>query len=347
MVNSKTQSAALPKREEIWYNTDRRKKAVLQPKITWEEKFNHMDLEFKKLCAESVEGLTQYYEQRHDMTCDSVILDNFLWGNYYHIHYAVRDDRAVLYILNIFGKKYASLPVCRMEDMPRYFHELECYFNENLNLPLEIYLADEPAVEYLNLPPDRYTVTELPDYRDYLYSAQALKTLSGKALHKKKNNLNYFCKSYEGRYEYRPLCCSDRDDVWKFLQEWREKKGQEVEGHLDYEVEGIHRVLKNCSMLNVRMGGIYVDDRMEAFSIGSYNTREKMAIIHIEKANPDMRGLYQLINQQFLIHAFPEAEIVNREDDMGLPGLRKAKESYNPMGYAKKFRICQIWPKES
>ena len=120
-----------------------------------------------------------------------------------------------------------------------------------------------------------------------------------------------------------------------------------MEGHLDYEVEGIHRVLKNCSMLNVRMGGIYVDDRMEAFSIGSYNAREKMAIIHIEKANPDMRGLYQLINQQFLIHAFPDAEIVNREDDMGLPGLRKAKESYNPMGYAKKFRICQIWPKES
>ena len=72
-----------------------------------------------------------------------------------------------------------------------------------------------------------------------------------------------------------------------------------------------------------------------------------MAIIHIEKANPDMRGLYQMINQQFLIHAFPQAEIVNREDDLGIPGLRKAKESYGPIGYARKFRVSQNWQQDN
>ena len=89
-----------------------------------------------------------------------------------------------------------------------------------------------------------------------------------------------------------------------------------------------------------------MDGELEAFSIGSYNELEKMAIIHIEKANPEMRGLYQLINQQFLINAFPEAELVNREDDLGIPGLRKAKESYDPIGYARKFRVSQIWQGE-
>ena len=164
-------------------------------------------------------------------------------------------------------KMYASLPVCAIEDMPHYFNEIERYFNENLHLPLEIYLADQEAVDYLNLPAERYSVTELPDAKDYLYSAEALKTLSGKALHKKKNNLNAFKKAYDGRYEYRTLCCSDGCEVWKFLDKWREGKGQEVEGHLDYEVEGIHEILRNCSMLSVRMGGIYVDDQLEAFSI--------------------------------------------------------------------------------
>lgn len=301
-----------------------------------------MELEFKKLGAENIAGLTKYYGRRHDMTCDSVILDNFLWGNYYHVHYTVRDDKAILWIMNIFGKQYAALPVCAMEDMPKYFNELERYFNENLNLPLEIYLADEPAVEYLNLPADKYSVTELPDSRDYLYSAEALKTLSGKKLHKKKNHLNSFMRQYEGRYEYRTLCCSDSMDVWNFLDKWREQKGQEVEGHLDYEVEGIHEILRNCSMLNVRMGGIYVDGALEAFSIGSFNEREKMAVIHIEKANPEMTGLYQMINQQFLIHEFEGAELVNREDDMGLPGLRQAKMSYAPIDFARKFRIKQL-----
>ena len=301
-----------------------------------------MKLEFKKLSAENIEGLSKYYGKRHDQTCDSVILDNFLWADYYHVHYAIVGDKALLWKMNIFGKRYGALPVCAMEDMRECFDMLEAHFNEELGLPLEIYLADEPAVEYLRLPEERYSVTELPDSRDYLYDAQALKTLSGKALHKKKNNLNYFIKTYEGRYEYRTLCCSDSHDVWVFLDRWREGKGQQVEGHLDYEVAGIHEILRNCSILNVRMGGIYVDDKLEAFSIGSYNEREKMAIIHIEKANPEMRGLYQLINQQFLIHEFPEAVLVNREDDMGLPGLRQAKMSYAPIDFARKYRIRQL-----
>ena len=94
--------------------------------------------------------------------------------------------------------------------------------------------------------------------------------------------------------------------------------------------------------MNIRMGGIYVDGELEAFSIGSYNPTERMAVIHIEKANSDMRGLYQLINQQFLIREFPEAEIVNREDDLGIEGLRKAKMSYCPIDFARKYRIRQL-----
>lgn len=301
-----------------------------------------MKLEFKKLTADDIEGLTKFYGQRHDRTCDSVILDNFLWNEYYEVCFAVPDDEAVLWIMTIRGKRYAALPVCKMEDMPRYFGELEKYFNEELHQPLEIYLADEPAVEYLNLPPDRYSVEELPDSRDYLYSAESLKTLAGKDLHKKRNHLNAFMKRYKDRYEYQTLCCSDSHVIWEFLVKWRQKKGQEVEGHLDYEVRGIHEILKNCSVLNVHMGGVYIDGELEAFTVGSFNSREKMAVIHIEKANSDFPGLYQYINQQFLIHEFPEAELVNREDDMGLPGLRQAKMSYAPVDFAKKFRIRQI-----
>ena len=302
-----------------------------------------MDIQFQKLGAENFAELSKYYGRRHDNTCDSVMLDNFLWADYYHVHFCERDDKAVLWIMKILGKMYASLPVCAIEDMPHYFKEIEQYFNDNLHLPLEIYLADQEAVDCLNLPADRYSVTELPDAKDYLYSAEALKTLAGKALHKKKNNLNAFKKAYEGRYEYRTLCCSDGCEIWKFLDQWREGKGQEVEGHLDYEVEGIHEILRNCSMLSVRMGGIYVDDRLEAFSIGSYNSKEKMAIIHIEKANPEMRGLYQMINQQFVQRNCNDVEYVNREEDLGLEGLRKAKKSYYPVMRGIKYMAV---PKE-
>ena len=90
------------------------------------------------------------------------------------------------------------------------------------------------------------------------------------------------------------------------------------------------------------MGGVYIDGQMEAFTIGSYNPVENMAVIHIEKANPEINGLYQFINQQFLIEEFPEVEWVNREDDMGLEGLRKAKMTYYPADYARKYLVEQL-----
>ena len=61
----------------------------------------------------------------------------------------------------------------------------------------------------------------------------------------------------------------------------------------------------------------------------------------MEKGNFSIPGIYQMINQQFLLHSYEDAELVNREDDMGLEGLRQAKESYNPIGYARKYRVCE------
>jgi hypothetical protein len=89
------------------------------------------------------------------------------------------------------------------------------------------------------------------------------------------------------------------------------------------------------------MGGIFIDGRLQALSMGTLNERENMAVISVEKANPDYPGIYQVINQEFLLHEFPEAKLINREDDMGHPGLRKAKESYHPVGYARKFLVLQ------
>lgn len=304
-----------------------------------------MNLNFKPVEAEDLEKLNPFFCKRPNKTCDSVFLDSFIWREYYNVRYAVSDDKAILWLMDLEGKTGSAMPICSEEDLEYYFWKLVEYFNTELKAPLYINLADEEAVEQLGLKnmPDKFKITEQVDLKDYLYDGNAMRTLSGKKLHKKKNHLNAFKREYEGRYEYRRLCCSDRGDVWKFLDRWREEKGEEVEEHLDYEVRGIHEILKNCSLLNVRMSGVYIDGHLEAFTIGSYNPLEQMAVIHIEKANTEIRGLYQFINQQFLIEEFPEAVLINREDDLGLEGLRKAKLSYNPIDYARKYQVEQIW----
>lgn len=304
-----------------------------------------MNLNFKPVEAEDLEELNPFFCKRPNKTCDSVFLDSFIWREYYNVRYAVSDNKAILWLMDLDGKTGSAMPICSEEDLEYYFWKLVEYFNTELKAPMYINLADEEAVEQLGLKnmPDKFKITEQVDLKDYLYDGNAMRTLSGKKLHKKKNHLNAFKREYEGRYEYRRLCCSDRGDVWKFLDRWREEKGEEVEEHLDYEVRGIHEILKNCSLLNVRMSGVYIDGHLEAFTIGSYNPLEQMAVIHIEKANPEIRGLYQFINQQFLIEEFPEAVLINREDDLGLEGLRKAKLSYNPIDYARKYQVEQIW----
>ena len=304
-----------------------------------------MNLNVKPVEAEDLEELNPFFCKRPNKTCDSVFLDSFIWREYYNVRYAVSDNKAILWLMDLDGKTGSAMPICSEEDLEYYFWKLVEYFNTELKAPLYINLADEEAVEQLGLKnmPDKFKITEQVDLKDYLYDGNAMRTLSGKKLHKKKNHLNAFKREYEGRYEYRRLCCSDRGDVWKFLDRWREEKGEEVEEHLDYEVRGIHEILKNCSLLNVRMSGVYIDGHLEAFTIGSYNPLEQMAVIHIEKANPEIRGLYQFINQQFLIEEFPEAVLINREDDLGLEGLRKAKLSYNPIDYARKYQVEQIW----
>ncbi|WP_036610721.1 DUF2156 domain-containing protein [Oribacterium sp. P6A1] len=305
-----------------------------------------MNLEFFTPKSTDAEKIAPFYYMRPNKACDSGVLDTFLWRDYYNIRVCIADDKALLFLMESKGEYFSAMPFCKEEDLLYYFNVLEKYFNDVLKKPLKIYLADEEAVEALALNENcSYLVKEEFDLKDYLYSGDDLRNLSGKKFHKKKNLVNKFMREYEGRWEYRSLCCSDKEEVLEFLDKWYEKRSdeeKEAEDTLEYEIMGLHEMLKECFHLDTfKAGGIYVDGNLEAFSIGALNPGEDMACIAIEKGNSEIPGIYQVINQQFLCHEFPEAAIINREDDVGLPGLRKAKESYNPIGYERKFMVLQ------
>ncbi len=91
-------------------------------------------------------------------------------------------------------------------------------------------------------------------------------------------------------------------------------------------------------MDRLKIAGIYIDGKLEAFTMGEL-LNNNMALIHIEKANPEIRGLYPYINQQFLVHEFPDVEFVNREEDIGIEGLRKAKLILPSMKFVEKYTV--------
>ena len=240
---------------------------------------------------------------------------------------------------------FAAMPYCSEEDLPKYFELLRKHFRQELGCPLRIDLADEDALRVLGLcENDGYVVEEELDLKDYLYDAAELRTLAGKKFQKKRNLINKFMKEYEGRWEEKTMCCVDEYFLEEFMNEWIEKRlseGVESKDTLFSEKEGLIELLRNCDKVTYRIGGLFIDEMLQAFTIGSYNSREKMAVISVEKGNSEIPGIYQMINQQFLLNSYEDAEVVNREDDMGIEGLRQAKESYNPIGYARKYRVIE------
>ena len=190
--------------------------------------------------------------------------------------------------------------------------------------------------------PGRYAFTEDRDNWEYIYKTSDLINLSGKKFRQKKNHLNQFRMQYSN-YEYLPITPDLFDECRKTAAEWVETHHEEG---IEDELVAINLLFDHWDELGLKGGAIKLFGRVEAFSIGEL-INEKIALIHIEKANPDIRGLYQAINNEFIRHTFGDTEFVNREEDMGLPGLRQAKESYNPDHFAEKYDAVYANPEDN
>ena len=144
------------------------------------------NLTFKEPSFEEASKLSKIYSLRKNRTCDSTILDTYIWKNLYKSRIYMEENAAIILMEDENGY-FAAMPYCKEEDLPLYFGLLKEYFNETLHAPLKIHLADEEAMEKLSLFTDpEYEVTEETDLKDYLYSAEELRTLPGKRFQKKK-----------------------------------------------------------------------------------------------------------------------------------------------------------------
>lgn len=303
-----------------------------------------MILNFKEIKAQDLIEVTKYGTLRPIYISEGQFMNQFIWAEYYHTQFATT-DKTLYYLMDISQEKATMMPYCKTEDMIDSFLQIKEYFNNTLKRPLKMYLVDELFMNTVKNTPgfqEEFDFVEDRNCFDYMYDGEKLRTLSGKSYHKKKNHLNSFVKRYKGRFEYRTLCCSDKDEIIFFHQNWIDERKIAEQVHLiEKEESGIYHIFENCSSLDCHLGGIYIDGKLEAYSIGSYAPDSKCAFIHVEKANININGLYNYINQQFLIHEFPDAVLVNREDDLGQEGLRKAKLSYRPIRLEKKYHIKQ------
>ena len=210
---------------------------------------------------------------------------------------------------------------------------------EEAGYPFSMRLVPFPLTEELAKAfPGQLKIVADRDNFDYLYHKNDMIELKGRSLHKKKNHMNYFLKNYE--YEYKPLTSDMAEDAMRFIAEFNARK--EIPPHerelLDMEERAMKDVFENIEKAGYLAGAILIDGKIEALSVGGIINSNTVGV-HIEKANIGYRGLYQIINMEFCKHLPAEIKYVNREEDMGLPGLRKSKLSYKPVKLVEKYIV--------
>ena len=181
-----------------------------------------------------------------------------------------------------------------------------------------------------------YDILTDRDNSDYLYAALDLIELAGRKYDAKRNFIRRF--TAEHKYRYLELTSELVAECRKFEEHWcRDRSCQSDEG-LSHEQEAVAEMLDHFRDLGVRGGALEVDGSIVAFALGEALNRETL-VVHVEKADAKLAGIYAVINNEFCRHEAGQFKYVNREQDLGVPGLRQAKQSYHPIRLVETFRV--------
>jgi hypothetical protein len=198
-------------------------------------------------------------------------------------------------------------------------------------------VPDSLVKKYSCSNPDLFFMEDRDQF-DYIYNIRELIELKGRKFHDKRNHVNRFRKQYV--YEYLHITHDLIDECLEFEEYWCEVRECGKYPGLERERCAILEMLNNFQYLGIRGGAIRMDGRIAAIALGEKILPDTL-VVHVEKANPDIPGLYQIINQEFLMHNSEGCEYVNREQDLGVEGLRKAKMSYHPVRFVKKYKMIE------
>ncbi len=256
----------------------------------------------------------------------------FVWRNIYSFHIARMDD---YFLLRANPKTPSYLfPAGRgpLEPVIRALQEdasaAGCPLVFNTVLP-------DAKARLEELYPGKFAFEYYRDGADYVYDRQALASLVGKKLAGKRNHIRRFLDNHPD-WRYEPVSRENLEDVRKMNNLWCIQNGCAEDAAISDEYCAVESAIRHFDELGLTGGLIRAEDKVVAFSIGD-PLSEDTFLVHFEKAFADIQGAYPMINQQFVLHNCMDYPFVNREEDAGVPGLRHAKLSYNPVRLVEKY----------
>ncbi len=281
-------------------------------------------LQFRSVALSDKGELTEFF-RRENYPGDQYSFANlYIWRNIFHFAICVEDG--VLFIRTGVKGSYTFLCPMGSGDLKQSVEKLlDWCREEGCSLRMEwVPPEDKAALEALF--GSRAKVSSDRDHADYIYSREKLCTLAGKKLHAKRNFIHRF---REQNWSYEPITPENLDECRAMQREWCRTNDCCTDENRRDECCAVQQAFRNYQYLGFDGGCLRLDGRVVAFTMGEPLSTDTY-VVRIEKAFADIPGAYPMINQQFVEHVMGDYAYVNREDDVGNEGLRKAKLSYFP-----------------
>ncbi len=294
-------------------------------------------LQFHEITLEDKKDVERCGSHHNYHMCERCFVDLFMWRSHYNTRICFLDGFLLVKMTPPDGGPDCYLSPIGEGNLSYVLDELEKDSKER-GIPFRLVSVAEPMIERIEaVKPGKFMFShDNEDGDDYIYLAEKLRTLSGKKLQSKRNLVNRFRARYESRWSYEDITPETTRDAFNFHLKWCEQNGCAHNREFEGETCAIVQALDNFTALGLRGGILRLDGEVIAFTLGCRAT-EDMYIVQIEKADYNIPGAYQMINQQFVLRNCDDVEYVNREEDLGLEGLRKAKRSYCPVMRGVKY----------
>lgn len=282
----------------------------------------------KKITIDDKNIFNEYYNMCGYKNSEANFTNMFIWKDGYDMEYAVVDGFLVLMAKTTKGEPFYYFPA-GSGNLKSVIEKLDDHY-KSLGTVYSIRPLTEDTKHTLETEmPGFFRFERHRDYDDYVYEIKNLIELPGKEYHAKKNHFNGFVKNYQ--YSYNRITPDTQEMCKEKIIEWIKARGSDNVA----EIKSIEEMFGHYNSLDVIGAYLEVDGDIAAITVGE--NHQGTALIHIEKANTQYKGAYAAINKLFLQNEFSELKYVNREEDMGIDGLRKAKLSYHPAFMIEKY----------
>ncbi len=288
-------------------------------------------LEFESITIADKNKIENFIPDSCKQICDFSFGNIFSWGVAENTRFAEKDG--FLFLRSRFnGVKSYAFPWGN-GDIKKALNII-CEDAKERNAEFSFYCLSEEQINILrDIYGKSFVFQEQRDFFDYVYLSEKLSSLSGRKLHSKKNHVNSFLKKYN--YTLEELNESNLKECLEFSRMWHKNGPRNVK--LDEEMLVIEKAFESFFELGLYGALLKVDGNIVAYALGEPMADGKTFCTHFEKASPDLPTAYAAINKLFAEKLESKYQFINREDDAGSEGLRKAKTSYKPEYLVKKY----------